>query len=203
MRNITPVHLRCEWGECPSVHELEDGRLLIVGRDAFDEAERGEVAWGIDETPIIVDRAILANVLLPVGDNAGLVERLRTQAQVIRGDIEVAVNESGETDNYEHSSDGLLDTVEQAADAIAALEVSAARKRERYNLAAARVSELEAQVRELREALEPFAKHACAYDPDESDGHLPMWGAHEIPIGDLRRARAALSAPCGQEGEGK
>ena len=95
----------------------------------------------------------LANVPPVARDNAGLLERLRIQAQVIRGDIEVVVNESGETDDYEHSTDGLLDTVEEAADAIESLQKATTRTRERYNLAASRVSELEARVRDLTEAL--------------------------------------------------
>lgn len=29
---ITPHHLRCAFGSCPSVYELEDGNLLIIGK---------------------------------------------------------------------------------------------------------------------------------------------------------------------------
>ncbi len=33
--DITPAHLRCSIGGCPSVHLLDDGRVLIVGETAF------------------------------------------------------------------------------------------------------------------------------------------------------------------------
>src|SRR3989304_5934880 len=146
----------------------------------------------------------LANVPPVARDNAGLLERLRIQAQVIRGDIEVVVNESGETDDYEHSTDGLLDTVEEAADAIESLQKATTRTRERYNLAASRVSELDAQVRELREALGPVAAIAAngihggpmttcraVYEDatDENSAAHKGWLSPE----DFERARSALS----------
>ncbi len=31
MKEITPVHLRCAWGSCPGVYDMEDGNLRIVG----------------------------------------------------------------------------------------------------------------------------------------------------------------------------
>jgi hypothetical protein len=61
MRNLTPEHLRCAYGTCPAVYELEDGRLLIVGKWANSEM-RGDVPVGEDETAIVIDRAYLANV---------------------------------------------------------------------------------------------------------------------------------------------
>lgn len=65
MRNLTPEHMRCDAFHCPSVHELDDGRLLIVGARAEDVAAVESVAWGEDEWPIIIDRALLANISVP------------------------------------------------------------------------------------------------------------------------------------------
>jgi chromosome segregation ATPase len=47
------------------------------------------------------------------------------------------------------------------------------------------------QIERLREALEPFAEAADAYEPDEGDGASMAW-QHDFRIGALRRARAAL-----------
>jgi hypothetical protein len=63
MKNLTPQHLRCEWGGCPSVHELEDGRLLIVGEMQFDwwAREKGGNP-GQNEMGVIIDRALLSTI---------------------------------------------------------------------------------------------------------------------------------------------
>lgn len=45
MQDWTPKAMRCEDGWCPSVHELDDGRLLIVGDRAaqqWHQQENGE-----------------------------------------------------------------------------------------------------------------------------------------------------------------
>jgi hypothetical protein len=44
----------------------------------------------------------------------------------------------------------------------------------------------------MEKALEPFAKAADSYDPDEGDSSDVAW-AHDFPIGALRNARAALA----------
>ena len=46
----------------------------------------------------------------------------------------------------------------------------------------------------LRAALEPFAREADRYEPDEGDDRDRMWDTDgcTLRIGDLRRARAAL-----------
>jgi DNA repair exonuclease SbcCD ATPase subunit len=46
---------------------------------------------------------------------------------------------------------------------------------------------------EARRALEPFAEQASRYDPVEGDDDHPLWGAHTLTIGDVRRARSASS----------
>jgi hypothetical protein len=45
---------------------------------------------------------------------------------------------------------------------------------------------------EMLTALEPFADKAARYDPPEGDDSHPLWGAHLLTIGDVRRARAAM-----------
>jgi len=75
-KNLTPEHMRCGVAQCASIHELEDGRLLIVGACAHDAAGYDDAALnrayggliagegvGPGETAIIIDRALLANVL--------------------------------------------------------------------------------------------------------------------------------------------
>jgi hypothetical protein len=64
MKNLTPQHLRCEWGGCPSVHELEDGRrYIIVGQTAGLVADDELVAKpGPDETAVIIDHALLSTI---------------------------------------------------------------------------------------------------------------------------------------------
>lgn len=53
MKDLTPSHFRCAMSmSCPSVHELDDGRLAITG----------ELANGGGEDTIIIDPALLANV---------------------------------------------------------------------------------------------------------------------------------------------
>jgi len=48
------------------------------------------------------------------------------------------------------------------------------------------------EITRLRAALEPFAKAADRYDPDENDGFQEAWDWTPT-IGMLRRARAALA----------
>ena len=57
MQDLTPSHLKCFHGTCPSVWELDDGRLLIVGEVAYKN-----LPVGGRETAIIIDRALLANI---------------------------------------------------------------------------------------------------------------------------------------------
>lgn len=58
--------------------------------------------------------------------------------------------------------------------------------------AAAAILALTARVKELEEALKPFAEHAEKYDPDEGDDSDTAWDS-DFKVGDLRRARLALS----------
>jgi hypothetical protein len=62
----------------------------------------------------------------------------------------------------------------------------------------AQLAAAEASNKELREALEPFAKEAKYYDPDEQDGRIInddlafSNDGDDLNVGDLRRAREAL-----------
>lgn len=62
MRDLTPPHLRCALSvSCPSVHELDDGRILITG----DKAAIGPD--GEFEATIIVSRELLSGVWPEMG----------------------------------------------------------------------------------------------------------------------------------------
>ena len=61
-RNLTPAHLRCGPRNCPSIHELDDGSLLIVGKSATMAAALERVSVGEDEHAVVVDRELVANV---------------------------------------------------------------------------------------------------------------------------------------------
>lgn len=60
MKDLTPQAMRCAAGYCPSVGQLEDGRLLIVGEMQFDwwVRERGG-SPGPNEMGVIIDPALL------------------------------------------------------------------------------------------------------------------------------------------------
>jgi len=62
MKNLTPQHLRCAPLHCPSVHELEDGRLLIVGKRTSVSAEVLATMNLATEEAIVIDRELLAGV---------------------------------------------------------------------------------------------------------------------------------------------
>ena len=64
----------------------------------------------------------------------------------------------------------------------------------RAEAAESRLTTALAALGEAREALEPFAKEAVKYDPDNGDGDMPPWDSHAVlTIGDLRKARATLA----------
>jgi hypothetical protein len=55
MHNLTPSHLRCGvMSSCPSINQLEDGRLLIVGTYSPARARLNNVPMGEDETAIVI-----------------------------------------------------------------------------------------------------------------------------------------------------
>jgi hypothetical protein len=66
-REWTPENLRCWPGYCPAVHELEDGRLLIIGKRTSPQLG-AEIASrvGADEHAVVIDRAFFSE-LFPAG----------------------------------------------------------------------------------------------------------------------------------------
>lgn len=78
MEDLTPKGARCGWMSCPAVYKLEDGRLLIVGKDIRTITHSGDpVAWkaywaldaaekiGRDENAVIIDAALVRDALIP------------------------------------------------------------------------------------------------------------------------------------------
>ena len=66
MRDMTPEHMRCAWGACPAVYELDDDTVIIIGKkpeDQMIETLRGRV--GEDEYAIVVSKNLLKNISLP------------------------------------------------------------------------------------------------------------------------------------------
>lgn len=65
--NLTPEHMRCAAGTCPSVHQLEDGRLLIVGAEAPTDLD-GETVFetgariGQNEAGVIISPDLLSSL---------------------------------------------------------------------------------------------------------------------------------------------
>jgi hypothetical protein len=63
MKNITPHDLRCTWGACPAVYELNDGQLLIVGqRASVEQIAQCEVMVGDDEYAIVISKKYFVNL---------------------------------------------------------------------------------------------------------------------------------------------
>lgn len=64
----------------------------------------------------------------------------------------------------------------------------------RATAAESEAAALRKRVGVLEKALEPFAKTAEYYEPNEGDDADHLWGENNLKIGDLRRARTALEA---------
>jgi len=68
VKNITPAHMHCDSGWCPSIHESEDGRhYMVVGKNANlmttrEWREDRGAKPGHDELVIIIDRALLSTI---------------------------------------------------------------------------------------------------------------------------------------------
>jgi hypothetical protein len=92
MKDLTPAHLRCMGGACPSVQRLDDGRLLIVGAAGVGDALDLNLLMSEDETAIIIHFDILRVALFEEIDK-GVRERLsrvsptKTAAARLAGDI--------------------------------------------------------------------------------------------------------------------
>ena len=63
LEEITPPHLRCIMGQCVSVYRMEDGNLLIVGKEPSPKIA-GEIAHkvGPDEKAVIIGAEYLSDL---------------------------------------------------------------------------------------------------------------------------------------------
>jgi hypothetical protein len=59
MHDLTPKAMRCGPFNCPSVYQLEDGRLQIVGMSAIHSSVLACLNVGPGEETIIIDQALL------------------------------------------------------------------------------------------------------------------------------------------------
>lgn len=62
MRNLTPQHLRCAPLHCPSIHQMDSGEYLIVGRSATMAAACERIPVGEGEHAVIVSGELVGNV---------------------------------------------------------------------------------------------------------------------------------------------
>lgn len=63
IKNLTPKAMRCDSGWCPSVHQLANGELLIVGRIAEPHEMAGsDIDRGDNEQAILISPALLDDV---------------------------------------------------------------------------------------------------------------------------------------------
>jgi uncharacterized protein (DUF433 family) len=72
--NLTPERYRCPMGDCPSVHRLNDGRLLIVGQYNPARARMVGASMGEDETAIVIDPGLLEEFLRRQAGYTAIVE---------------------------------------------------------------------------------------------------------------------------------
>jgi hypothetical protein len=62
-QELTPAHLRCSWGGCPSVFSLSDGQILIIGKKpSLDLYSQVQHKVADDEFAIVVSCDLLQNV---------------------------------------------------------------------------------------------------------------------------------------------
>lgn len=62
MREITPKQLQCGLGLCPSLFELDDGRIVVIGKvPAIDQPLPKEIRdrVGHDETAVVIPHEYL------------------------------------------------------------------------------------------------------------------------------------------------
>lgn len=66
-QDLTPKHMRCPAGDCPSITRLDDGRLLIVGAEAptdLDETVFGtEIKIGNNEAGVLISPSLLDTLM--------------------------------------------------------------------------------------------------------------------------------------------
>jgi hypothetical protein len=63
LKNITPHHLRCAAGYCVSVYQMEDGRLVVIGKKPQAEvAKEIEGKVGPDEEVVVISPDFFLNL---------------------------------------------------------------------------------------------------------------------------------------------
>lgn len=62
--DITPLHLRCGSGGCPSVLKLQNGDLIIIGKKV-DAALNAEISHRVadDEYAVVIGASYFANLV--------------------------------------------------------------------------------------------------------------------------------------------
>ncbi len=100
IKNLTPEHMRCEIAtSCPSLHRLEDGRLLVVGIYAIREARDAGVHHELWENAVLIEPALL---------DVYVAEKVREAVQRQRSGYVSA------DDSFERGYDAALDAILKA-----------------------------------------------------------------------------------------
>ena len=81
MKDLTPAHMRGGPRNCPSIHELDDGSLLIVGKRGAQQAYDGNVGMALDEEAVIISPDLLSDYV--AGEVAALKAALAEAREVI------------------------------------------------------------------------------------------------------------------------
>lgn len=116
MKDKTPAHLRCAWGGCPSVHELEGGSIAIIGRKGSRDPMSGESYFGHpigdDEELVIIDKALLATIRDEVREECAIALRtLRDKKREILNHFEAVGAGASEINEASGSLDGVFDAL--------------------------------------------------------------------------------------------
>lgn len=182
------------------MHEAGEILSWVVGEDAIDPADECRAAWQrAQSAPVVPEGYVLVPVAATAenGAKAALLGEFTIQHQATCSgcyydeadeDCEVC---GGEVHYTEHVTVP-WDTIKEIyAEAVRVLSAAPAQPAARHDQGD--------EVLRLREALEPFAAIADAYDPAEDDDHRVWIDAQSIehvrlPLRAFRAARAALSA---------
>lgn len=94
--NLTPERYRCPFADCPSVHRLDDGRLLIVGEGelpAWQACNDLKIRLGETERAIVIDPGLLEEFLrCQAGDTAAGEDGVAASAALHRRDGDGALD---------------------------------------------------------------------------------------------------------------
>ena len=150
------------------------------------------------------DLEVAADLLASLASKDAEIERLKAARDEAREDNRIRLVQRHYDDAFSRVVPIIADltdspedsfSVETAAnDVIGAAFYNGVSADARAEAAESRLTTALAALGEAREALEPFAKEAVKYDPDNGDGDMPPWDSHAVlTIGDLRKARATLA----------